>query len=53
MEGMRWLLLAVFCFTLVEGKNLEEGLGEGLDVLNQLFGGQDSCGSGYKCLNGE
>lgn len=54
MAGTGWILLAIiFCLTLAEGKKLEEEFGGGLNMLNQLFGGQDNCDGGYKCSNGE
>ena len=46
-------MLAAFLLTLAEGMNFEEGLAEGSNILNQLFGGQDDCDGGYKCPNGE
>lgn len=53
MEGLGWILLAVFCLTLVEGKSLDQEIDGGLNMLNQLFGGQDNCDGGYKCSNGK
>lgn len=53
MEGLGWIFLTVFCLSLAEGKKLNEEIGGGLNMLNQLFGGQDNCDGGYKCSNGE
>ena len=53
MEGQGWVLLTLLFLTLAEGKNLKQEPGGGLNMLNQLFGGQDNCDGGYKCSNGE